>query len=249
MGGGVLELHRALVLAGAVLVVGAVDDHGFGSAFPLPRPARPVPAGGRGARVPARLRRMADRGQRLGAKTLQRRSSGAPKREDAARPEATEKRHAVGGPNRPREHRGSRSTPAASSSTEASRSRPSAPGGSLRSCSSAPRPTGSSPARRESTASCSARRRLRRPLLRLHGPGRDPGRDRPPEEGPPLRADRANAPADGVLRRGGRRASRRHRLRRRLRASTSAPSRCGPRSPAWCRGSRLSPAAASPATP
>ena len=59
-------------------------------------------------------------------------------------------------------------------------------------------------------------RRLRGPLLRLHGPGRHPGRARPPQEGPPLRADRADAAADRLLRRGRRRAARRHRLPGRL---------------------------------
>ena len=58
--------------------------------------------------------------------------------------------------------------------------------------------------------------RLRRPLLRLHGARRHPGRARPPQEGPALRADRAHAAADGPLRRGRGRAARRHRLPGRL---------------------------------
>ena len=58
--------------------------------------------------------------------------------------------------------------------------------------------------------------RLRGPLLRLHGAGRDPGRARPPQEGPPLRADRADAAADRLLRRGRRRPAGRHRLPGRL---------------------------------
>ena len=52
--------------------------------------------------------------------------------------------------------------------------------------------------------------------LRLHRAGGDPGRARAPQEGPPVRADRADAPADGLLRRGRRRAARRHRLPGRL---------------------------------
>ena len=59
-------------------------------------------------------------------------------------------------------------------------------------------------------------RRLRRALLRLHGARRHPGRARPPQEGPPLRADRADAAADRLLRRGRRRPPGRHRLPRRL---------------------------------
>ena len=61
-------------------------------------------------------------------------------------------------------------------------------------------------------------RRLRRPLLRLHGAGRHPGGARPPQEGPAVRADRADAAADRLLRRGRRRPARRHRLPGRLRA-------------------------------
>ena len=60
--------------------------------------------------------------------------------------------------------------------------------------------------------------RLRGALLRLHGARRDAGRARAPQEGPPVRADRADAAADRVLRRGRRRAARRHGLPRRLRA-------------------------------
>ena len=55
-------------------------------------------------------------------------------------------------------------------------------------------------------------RRLRGALLRLHGAGRHAGRARAPQEGPAVRADRAHAPADRVLRRGRRRAPGRHRL-------------------------------------
>ena len=58
--------------------------------------------------------------------------------------------------------------------------------------------------------------RLRGPLLRLHGARRHPGRARPPQEGPPLRADRAHAPAGRPLRRGRGRAAGRHRLPGRL---------------------------------
>ncbi len=60
-------------------------------------------------------------------------------------------------------------------------------------------------------------RGLRRDLLRLHGSRRDPGGARPPQEGPAVRADRADATADRALRRGRWRPPRRHRLSRRLR--------------------------------
>ena len=57
---------------------------------------------------------------------------------------------------------------------------------------------------------------VRGALLRLHGAGRDAGHDRPCQEGPPVRADRAAAAAGRVLRRGRRGAARRHRPARRL---------------------------------
>ena len=82
-------------------------------------------------------------------------------------------------------------------------------------------------------------RRLRRPLLRLHGAGRDPGRARPPQEGPPLRADRADAAAGRLLRRGRRRAARATPTTRSSPRSTPAPSRSGRSSPGWCRGSPI----------
>ena len=54
--------------------------------------------------------------------------------------------------------------------------------------------------------------RVRGAVLRLHGARRDAGRAGPPQEGPAVRAHRADAAADGVLRRGRRRPARRHRL-------------------------------------
>ena len=59
---------------------------------------------------------------------------------------------------------------------------------------------------------------LRGAVVRLLRPGRHPGPDEPPQEGPPLRARRAAAPPGRALRRGRRRTPRRHRHGRRHRA-------------------------------
>ena len=72
------------------------------------------------------------------------------------------------------------------------------------------------------------RRRLRRSLLRLHGPRRHPGRAGPPQEGPPVRADRAYAATRHLLRRGRRRPPGRHRLPGRLRSRHARLRTLGP---------------------
>ena len=60
--------------------------------------------------------------------------------------------------------------------------------------------------------------RLRGALVRLHGARRHAGHARPPQEGPAVRADRAHAAADRLLRGGRRRAAGRHGLSGRVRA-------------------------------
>ena len=83
--------------------------------------------------------------------------------------------------------------------------------------------------------------------LRLHGPRRHAGHPQPPQDGPPARAGRAAAAAGRAVRRGRRRAARRHRLPivagLDCRASTRSRGSAGS-----CRASASSPGAASPAT-
>ena len=88
-----------------------------------------------------------------------------------------------------------------------------------------------------------------RRLVRLHGPRRHAGHAEPPQEGPPVRAVRAAAPADRVLHRGRRRTARRHRRHRAHPASTAWRSSTSPSCRAWCRSSASTPGTASPATP
>ena len=168
--------------------------------------------------------------------------------EDAARPEAVERRHAAGG-RTARENIDDLVDPG--SFVEYGRFAIAAQRGRREVDDLIARtpPTAWSAAPRGSTASSSARaRRLRRALLRLHGAGRHPGRARPPQEGPPLRADRADAAADGASSPRAAAAGRATPTTRSSRRSTPAPSRSGRGSRAWCRGSPSSPAAASPAT-
>ena len=168
--------------------------------------------------------------------------------EDAARPEAVERRHAGGG-RTARENIADLVDPGSLRRVRALRDRRPARAARPRGPDRAhARPTAWSAGRRASTASFRRARRLRRALLRLHGAGRDPGRARPPQEGPAVRADRADAAADRLLRRGRRRAARATPTTRSSRRSTRARSRCGRGSPGSCRGSRSSRAAASPAT-
>ena len=109
------------------------------------------------------------------------------------------------------------STPAASSSTAASRSPPSGCAGTPSELIARTPADGLIAGTARINGELHGERRgLRGALLRLHRARRHPGRDRPPQEGPPVRADRAHAPADRAVRRGRRRAARRHRLRRRL---------------------------------
>ena len=90
---------------------------------------------------------------------------------------------------------------------------------------------------------------LHRHVVRLHRARRHAGHAEPPQEGPPVRARRAAAPADRVLHRGRRRPPRRHRRHRAVAASTAWPSSSSPSCPASCRSSASTPATASPATP
>ena len=140
---------------------------------------------------------------------------------DEARPDAVARRRARRPAHGPRERRRPRRRRARSSSTARSSSPPSAAGATSTTSSPTRRPTAWSAASARSTASCSGPRRSRcdRRVLRLHRPRRHPGHAEPPQEGPPVRARRAAAPADRVLHRGRRRAARRHRRHRGRRAS------------------------------
>ena len=85
-----------------------------------------------------------------------------------------------------------------------------------------------------------------RDVVRLHRARRHAGPVEPREEGPPLRAGRAHAPAGRVLHRRRRRSPRRHRRLRRRRASTASRSTTSRGSAGWCRSSASRPATASP---
>ena len=170
--------------------------------------------------------------------------------EDAARPDAVERRHAAGG-RTARENVADLVDPGIVRRVRPVRDRRAAP---------APRPRGPdrAHARRRPGGGHRAHQRrpvrrraqrLRRALLRLHRAGRHAGRARPPQEGPAVRADRADAAADGLLRRGRRRPAGRHRLPGRLGARRSRVRAVGGAVGAACRGSRSSRAAASRATP
>ena len=80
---------------------------------------------------------------------------------------------------------------------------------------------------------------LRRPLLRLHGPRRHPGSDGPREEGPAVRADRADAPSRRLLCRGRRRAARATPTCPPCRRSTRGHSPSGRGWRGRCRGSAI----------
>ena len=132
--------------------------------------------------------------------------------EDAARPEAVERRHAAGG-RTARENLADLVDAGQLRRVRPLRDRRPARAPRAR------RPDRADPGRRlhrrhrdGQRRALRRGRRLRGPLLRLHGAGRDAGRARPPQEGPAVRADRADAAAHRVLRRGRRRAPGRHRL-------------------------------------
>ena len=91
-------------------------------------------------------------------------------------------------------------------------------------------------------------RRLRGPLLRLHGAGRDAGGARPPQEGPAVRARRAMRLPAVLFAEGGGGRPGRHRLAGRVGARRPRLRAVRRSSRGWCRGSRSSRAAASPAT-
>ena len=139
--------------------------------------------------------------------------------DDEARPEAVERRHEAGG-RTARENIEDLVDP--SSFVEYGRFAIAAQRGRRERSGPDREDSGRRPDRRYRADQRRAVRRCRRlcgPHLRLHGAGRDPGRSRAPQEGPAVRADRADAAADRLLRRGWGRAARRHRL----------PGRLGPR--------------------
>ena len=122
---------------------------------------------------------------------------------DEARPDAVERRHRHRAAHRPREHR-----------------RPVRPGQLRRVRAAGDRRPTAAPRRGGADRADPGRRPGRRQghgsamqpalvhLLRLHGPGRDPGDAEPPQEGPAVRARRAAAAARGAVRRGWRRSTR-----------------------------------------